>query len=183
MTSIPIRMLFQSRSRPALQLLRLTSGSQSSLVAEVLSLRKQLAFLIHDRDSIFSEHVDETIENLGVRILRSKEERSRSWGPGCPVLILWPCLARCYALPGMRQRLANPGCEPLRRLQCDLRHIQKVMHVLKYSSLGPGIPEGKRTCFTPVNLSRHHLPQGTRVTAKTILGDLHHEYRLERLAA
>jgi putative transposase len=52
-----------------------------------------------------------------------------------------------------------------------------------HSSLGPGIPEG-----TPVSVRRGRskcqtVPERSRVAATAILGGLHHEYRLEPVAA
>lgn len=50
-----------------------------------------------------------------------------------------------------------------------------------HASLGPGIPDSdaERMGEQP---HRHHLPVDHRVTAIPILGELHHEYRLERVA-
>jgi hypothetical protein len=50
-----------------------------------------------------------------------------------------------------------------------------------HASLGPGIPDAP-----PEKLARpsgHHIVAGHRVTAPPILAGLHHEYRLEPLAA
>jgi putative transposase len=49
-----------------------------------------------------------------------------------------------------------------------------------HASLGPGIPDG--TAVAPV-LQRHRIPDSHRAVAKPVLGGLHHEYRLERVAA
>jgi putative transposase len=130
-------------------------------------------FLIHDRDSIFSREVDTTIENLGVQVLRTPVRAPQA-------------NAYCERLIGTIRRECLDFMIPLGE-----KHLRRVLRewVLYYnqgrphSSLGPGIPEAETTCFTPITLSRHHLPQGTKVTAKKVLGGLHHEYRLERLAA
>ncbi len=51
-----------------------------------------------------------------------------------------------------------------------------------HSSLGPGMPEP-----TEVSISesghRHKLPAGYAVAKKTVLGGLHHEYRMVKEAA
>ncbi len=49
-------------------------------------------------------------------------------------------------------------------------------------SLGPGIP-APLYASPPQTEHRHRLPQGHRVRRKAVLGGLHHEYRLEEVAA
>jgi len=73
------------------------------------------------------------------------------------------------------------GENHLRTILCEwVRHYNQAR---PHSSLGPGIPEVEKPRPTPVNVSRHHLPQGMKVKAKKVLGGLHHEYRLENCAA
>src|SRR5271166_2293294 len=51
-----------------------------------------------------------------------------------------------------------------------------------HASLGPGIPDlgaGQQRA----KLCGHHVPIDQQVVAEAILGGLHHEYRLERIAA
>src|SRR5437762_9755549 len=38
---------------------------------EVIGLEDRYEYLLHDRDSIFAHHLDESIERLGVKVLRS----------------------------------------------------------------------------------------------------------------
>lgn len=59
---------------------------------EVVGYRDQYKFLLHDRDSIFASHLDESIRRLGVRVLKSpprcpKHLASRRW-PQCPFVAL-----------------------------------------------------------------------------------------------
>ncbi len=48
--------------------------------------------------------------------------------------------------------------------------------------LGPGLPEPAPGLPAPV-LAGQRLPSDSRVVARSILGGLHHEYGLEKLAA
>jgi transposase InsO family protein len=50
-----------------------------------------------------------------------------------------------------------------------------------HSRLGPGIPD--RAANPPLRTHRHHLEKGERVTSMSVLGGLHHEYALARIAA
>jgi putative transposase len=50
-------------------------------------------------------------------------------------------------------------------------------------SLGPGIPDRERTSVIGPRVGRHHLPSNIRVASRSVLGGLHHEYRLETIAA
>jgi len=49
-----------------------------------------------------------------------------------------------------------------------------------HASVGPGIPDGR--AVAPV-LKEPRIPDRHRVVAKAVLGGLHHEYRLKRIAA
>jgi len=130
-------------------------------------------FLIHDRDSIFSSEADQTAENMGLKVLRTPVRAPQA-------------NAYCERLIGTMRRecldfMIPLGEKHLRTILCEwVRHYNQAR---PHSSLGPGIPEVKKPWPTPVNVSRHHLPQGMRVKAKKVLGGLHHEYRLEKCAA
>jgi putative transposase len=51
-----------------------------------------------------------------------------------------------------------------------------------HASLGPGIPD-LRAGQQRAKLCGHRVPMDQQVVATAILGGLHHEYRLERIAA
>ena len=51
-----------------------------------------------------------------------------------------------------------------------------------HASLGPGLPESPPG-LPAVLITGHQLPCDARVAARSILGGLHHEYGLEKLAA
>jgi transposase InsO family protein len=51
-----------------------------------------------------------------------------------------------------------------------------------HSSLGPGLPEPAQDSVL-ASAHRHKLPSGFRVVKKSVLGGLHHEYRLVKEAA
>jgi putative transposase len=130
-------------------------------------------FLIHDRDSIFSREVDETIGNLGLKVLLTPVRSPQA-------------NAYCERLIGTIRRECLDFMIPLneKHLRMILREwVAHYNHGRPHSSLGPGIPEVERSWPTPLILSRHDLPQDMRVKAKKVLGGLHHEYRLEKCAA
>jgi transposase InsO family protein len=129
--------------------------------------------LIHDRDTIFSKAVDQSVSHMGLHIIKT------------PV----------------RMPVANSICErvlgTLRRECLDFviplndKHLYAILNEwvghynqgCPHMSLGPGIPESIRTLPVPRQLYRHHTPTGQRVVARPVLGGLHHEYRFESKAA
>ena len=88
-------------------------------------------FLIHDRDSIFSSHLDQSISNLGVRVLRTP--------PRCP-----QANSICERVIGTLRRECLDFMIPL--TENHLRTVLKqwVSHYYRgrpHSSLGPGLPD------------------------------------------
>jgi transposase InsO family protein len=137
----------------------------------VVSGEQAHRWIIHDRDSIYSEAVDATVAAMGLTILKT------------PV----------------RAPQANAFCERLigsMRRECldwlillNERHLRSVLtewmahynHGRPHASLGPGIPDPQGE-ETRELAHGHRLPVGFRVVAKPVLGGLHHEYRLESAA-
>jgi putative transposase len=129
-------------------------------------------FLIHDRDSIFSAELDGQLLSFELKVLRTPVRAPQA-------------NAYCERLIGTMRREFLDFVIPLseRHLRSLLREwVAHYNQARPHSSLGPGIPE-------PSNLmplqssSRHTLPKRSRVMARPVLSGLHHEYRLEKVAA
>ena len=119
-------------------------------------------WLVHDRDGIYAALVDDAVQAMGVRVLKTPA----------------------------RTPQANAFCEPvigtMRRECLDLliplneRHVHQILRawVIHYDrgrphmSFGPAIPEPSTA--VPVPTSGHHLPTAQRVAATAILSGLHH---------
>jgi putative transposase len=129
-------------------------------------------FLIHDRDSIFSQELDEAVADMGVRVLRTPFRAPQA-------------NAVCERLIGTIRRECLDFFIPLGQ-----RHLKHILNrwVLHYNhgrvhmTLGPGIPAPLHPS-PPQSEHRHQLPPGHRLRCKPVLGGLHHEYWLEKVAA
>jgi putative transposase len=139
---------------------------------EVITGEKPYRFLIHDRDSIYSSELDSDVKSMGLSILKTPFRAPQA-------------NAFCERLVGTIRRECLDFLIPLNE-----RHLRRILNewVAHYnrgrphSSLGPGIPEP--TAGGAVKrLSGYRIPSDHRVLAEPILGGLHHEYRLERVAA
>jgi transposase InsO family protein len=129
-------------------------------------------YLIHDRDTVFSAAVDEGLNGFGLKVLKT------------PV----------------RSPMANAYCErvigTLRRECLDYlipineRHLKRIVREFAthynrgrpHTALGPGFPEPNQATL-PTGHHRHELPNGYQVAKTSVLGGLHHEYRLEKNVA
>jgi transposase InsO family protein len=130
-------------------------------------------FLIHDRDSIFSADVDQTIENLGVKVLRTPVRAPQA-------------NAYCERLIGTMRRECLDFMIPLgeKHLRTILREwVRHHNHGRPHCSLGPGLPIANVQPAVLLRTNRHQLPPGCKVVSRSVLGGLHHEYRLEKAAA
>jgi putative transposase len=129
-------------------------------------------FVIHDRDSIFSWELDRGLAAMGVRVLQTP-----AWTPQAN--------AFCERLIGTMRR----ECLDFMIVLHD-RHLRRILgewvnhynHGRPHASLGPGVPDPSRPIGIVKNSGRA-IRAGYRVTARAVLGGLHHEYDLERVAA
>ena len=130
-------------------------------------------FLIHDRDSIFSQELDQSIRYLGLKVLKTPVRSPQA-------------NALCEWLLGTLRRECLDFMIPLTE-----HHLRRLLNewVPHYNggrphmSLGPGMPQPPASLPAPLQIHRHRLPVHLHVVARPILGGLHHEYRLEAKAA
>jgi putative transposase len=130
-------------------------------------------FLIHDRDTIFSGDLDQSMRHLGLRVLKTPPQSPQA-------------NALCERLLGTLRRECLDFLIPL--TEHHLRRLlqQWVPHYnagRPHMSLGPGIPQPPTPVPVPLQPHRHRLPAHLHVVAHPILGGLHHEYRFDEKAA
>jgi transposase InsO family protein len=141
---------------------------------DAFGFEQDYRYLLHDRDSIFARHLDESIKGFGIRVLKSP--------PRSPM-----ANAACERLIGTMRREYLDWLIPIS--EPHLRSILKIW-VGHYNSsrphmaLGPGVPDppAKAGAFQ-TQQSRHRIGEGLVVLAKSVLGGLHHEYSLARAIA
>jgi putative transposase len=131
-------------------------------------------YLIHDRDKIFGNHLDNSIRALGIEVLRSPVASPKA-------------NSICERVIGTIRRECLDWMIPLS--EAHLRSILKswVEHYNRgrpHSMLGPGVPDPPRAAaVVPKSGSRHLLGVGALVLAKSVLGGLHHEYCIASVGA
>jgi transposase InsO family protein len=129
-------------------------------------------FVIHDRDSIFSKQLDKEVTELGVRVLRTPVRAPMA-------------NSICERFGGTLRRECLDFLIPLNERHLKMAIKEWGLHYNRgrpHSSLGPGIPEPNEDSV-PASDDRHKLPTGYRVVKTSVLGGLHHEYRLGKEAA
>jgi transposase InsO family protein len=129
-------------------------------------------FLIHDRDSIFSQALNQRIRHLGLRVLTTPVRSPQA-------------NALCERLIGTLRQECLDCIIPL--TENHLRYLLQawVSHYntsRPHMALGPGIPQPSVSLPVPRQVHRHRLPEHLRVRARPILGGLHHDYQLEEAA-
>jgi putative transposase len=130
-------------------------------------------FLIHDRDTIFSEEVDDELGAFGLKVLRTPVQAPKA-------------NAYCERLMGTIRRECLDYVIPLSE-----KHLRTIMRewVTHYNqgrphaSLGPGVPDSGNRPRPRPRIDGHELPADCRIRARDVLGGLHHEYWLEEIAA
>jgi len=136
---------------------------------EAIGLQDRYKYLLHDRDSIFAKHLDESIAKLGVKVLKSP--------PRSPT-----ANAICERVIGTIRRECLDWLIPLS--ESHLRSILKswIPHYNRarpHMALGPGVPDPPVGALVhPVSNSRYRRGESYAVRAIPILGGLHHEYFL-----
>lgn len=140
---------------------------------EAIDIDYYYRFVIHDRDKIYSKESDRSVKALGVRVLKT---------PYCSP----QANAYCEWLIGSIRRECLDFLIPINgdHLRRILRKWQSHYNQGRpHSCLGPGLPEPSLDVPVPLQKQRHQIPLGYRVGTKPILGGLHHEYLLDKIAA
>lgn len=139
---------------------------------EILAEPHLYRFVLHDRDKIFSASLDVAVKDFGVRVLKTPIRAPQA-------------NAFCERLIGTIRRECLDFLIPINE-----QHLRRILKEFSryynrgrpHSALGPGIPEPIQASV-PASGHRHRLPTGFRVAKTSILGGLHHNYRLEKEAA
>jgi transposase InsO family protein len=125
-------------------------------------------------DCVFSAEVDTGVNGFGLKGLKTPARSPMA-------------NAHCERVVGTIRRECLDYLIPL-----NAQHLRRTVREFAFhynrgrphSALGPGFPEPtKATGPTPASGSRHRLPAGYRVARSTVLGGLHHEYRLDEEVA
>ena len=152
----------------------------SQVVLDVVGQHATHAGCAQDDDVIEALASNRSDQSLHVRV-----GVSRQLHHSAAVQLTAHSNAFCERLIGTIRRECLDLMIPLneRHLRCALQ--QWVTHYNRgrpRASLGPGIPDRPANDLATVSCG-HRIPDGCRVVAEPILGGLHHEYRLEPLAA
>jgi putative transposase len=136
---------------------------------EVIADADAHRYLIHDRDSIFARHLDDSIRALGLVVLHAPFSSPKA-------------NAICERVIGTIRRECLDWMIPLS--EAHLRSLLRewVAHYnggRPHSALGPGVPGPPGgSARAPKPESRRLWTPGALVRAKSVLGGLHHEYSL-----
>ena len=144
-----------------------TAGWTAQQFRMIISGDQPHRYVIHDRDSIYSEGVDRTLEAMGLTVCKTpvRAPQANSFCERLVGTIRRECLD--FLIPLNERHLREI-------LKCWVRHYNGGR---PHASLGPGIPD------PPADLdvgqsNGHCIPADRRMVATAILGGLHHEYRL-----
>jgi putative transposase len=140
---------------------------------EAIPVDHTYRFLLHDHDSIFSQPLDQHIRHLGLQVLKTPPQSPQA-------------NAFCERLIGTLRQECLDFMIPL-----TANHLRRLLTAWvphynagrPHMSLGPGIPQPPVSLPAPLQTHRHRLPPHVRVSARSILRGLQHEYWLEEQAA
>jgi len=136
---------------------------------EVVGFDSACRYLIHDRDSIFARSLDESIRSIGLTVLKSPPYSPKA-------------NAICERVIGTIRRECLDWLIPLSEthLRSILRSwVAHYNHGRPHMALGPGVPDPTLVGVPPATPpTRHRIGERLGVRARSVLGGLHHEYRL-----
>jgi transposase InsO family protein len=129
-------------------------------------------YLIRDRDAKFSRRLDKSLHHMRLKVIKTPVRSPKA-------------NAICERTIGTIRRECMDYLIPLGE-----RHLYKSLAewighfnaARPHSALAPGIPDPPITLPAKLQLQRHKLPSGSRLTTRPVLGGLHHEYALQLAA-
>jgi transposase InsO family protein len=130
-------------------------------------------WLIHDRSGIFSANLDRDMTSFGIAVLKTPVRAPKA-------------NAYCERLIGSLRRECLDWFIPLSERHVLTLAREWAVHYNEgrpHSRLGPGIPDPPPELPTIRQNHGYDVPEGFSIKKRSILGGLHHEYRLERIAA
>jgi len=140
---------------------------------ETINDQQDYRFLVHDRDSNYSQELDLGVKAMGVKVLKTpfRSPQANSY---------------CERLIGGIRRECLDFLIPISE-----GHLRRILNEWRthynqgrpHSGLGPGLPEAGQNSPVPIQKHRHKLQEGYRVKSKAILGGLHHEYWRKKIVA
>ena len=132
-------------------------------------------FLVHDRDSIYTQALDTSIANLRLRVLKTPYRSPKA-------------NSLCERLIGSLRRECLDWAIPLSG--GHLRRLFKMWSTYTTDNrgrprmaLGPAVPDPPRGVPAPLQRHRHRLSASRAVMAKPVLNGLHHDYQLAPCSA
>jgi putative transposase len=141
---------------------------------ESIGLQRPYQYLLHDRDSIFAQHLDQSIVRLGVKVLKSPPQSPKA-------------NSICERVIGTIRRECLDWLIPLSESHLRITLKSWITHYnagRPHMALGPGVPDPPPTNPYQTNPnSRHRRGESYAVRANPILGGLHHEYFLASTCA
>ena len=123
-------------------------------------------YLLHDRDRIFAASLEESIQRLGLTVLKLPP-RSPKPNAICERLV---GTIRCECLDGL---IPMPEAHLRALLTSWVGHYNRGRPPM---SLGPGVPDPPSLSTPPQTPEPRHRIDAALVHAKSVLGGLHHEY-------
>src|SRR5215467_94783 len=127
---------------------------------------------LRDRDRIYSQDLDQSLKSLGLTVLKTPYKSPQA-------------NAFCERLIGSARRECFDFMIPLNETHVRQTFKSWTSHYNRgrpHSSLGPGTPD-QSSPKAELQIERHRIPKGCYIVSVSILGGLHHEYRLEKTPA
>jgi putative transposase len=129
--------------------------------------------LIHDRDAIFSQALDQSIRHLGLRVLKTPPQAPQANAICERALGTLRCECLDFMIPLTVTHLQGILKEWVHHYDVGRPHM----------ALRPGVPQPPSSLPVPLQMHRHRLPAHLRVVTHAILRGLHQEYWLEEKVA